>query len=103
MNDESDISKWAVPLHKKIRNIFVPNVTVWLVRIWEYENADEKEHIFSWKRKNVQKRTKNGYCVNPLLIFFKFKLIKINGLSYFTYEQRLCFAELPQNSIDSWY
>ena len=44
-------------------------MTVHLVRIWTYKNADEKEHTFSRKSKNGQKRTKNGYCVNsPLLL-----------------------------------
>ena len=38
----------------------------WLVRIWAYKNADEKEHTVS-RRRNVQNRTKNGYCVNPPL------------------------------------
>ena len=39
---------------------FVQYVTVWLVRIWTHKNADEK-HSFSWKRKNLQTRTKSGY------------------------------------------
>ena len=65
---------------------FYQYVTVYYLRIiWTYKNAVEKAHIFSW-RKNVpkrtkekhvpkrtkgktyqteQKRTKNGYCVNP--------------------------------------
>ena len=50
----------AVPLYIFFffRNTFVQYVTVWLVRIWAYKNADEKEHTFSWRTKNVQKRTK---------------------------------------------
>ena len=34
---------------------------VWLVQIWKYENANEKEQTFSWRGKNVQKRPKNEY------------------------------------------
>ena len=49
----------AVPLYKKFfRKIFVQYVTVWLVRIWTYKNADEKAHTFSRRSKNVKKRTK---------------------------------------------
>ena len=33
-------------------------VTVYLVRIWTYKNADEKAHTFSRRSKNVKKRTK---------------------------------------------
>ena len=43
-------------------------MTVWLVRIWTYKNAVEKGHTFSRRSTNVQKRTKNGYCVNPPLL-----------------------------------
>ena len=49
----------AVPLYKKnFRKAFVQYVTVWLVRIWTYKNADEKAHTFSRRSKNVKKRTK---------------------------------------------
>ena len=55
---------------QKNRKIFVLYVTVWLVRIRPYKSADEKTHIFLWRTKNAQKRTKNGYCVNlPLKPF----------------------------------
>ena len=40
------------------RKTLVQYVTVWLVRIWTYENADEKSHSFSWRSINVKKRTK---------------------------------------------
>ena len=47
-------------------------ITVYLMRIWTYKNADEKAHTFSRKSKNVQKqtkRTKNGCCViSPLRV-----------------------------------
>ena len=43
-------------------------MTVWLVRIWSCKNAVEKKHTFSWRGKNVQTRTKSGYCVNPPLV-----------------------------------
>ena len=47
----------AVPLRKKFfRTTFVQYVTVWLVRIWTYKNADEKEHTCSRRSENV----KNG-------------------------------------------
>ena len=50
---------WLYPSAKEnFRKTFVQYVTVWLVRIWTYKNADEKEPSFSWRRKNVQKRTK---------------------------------------------
>ena len=45
-----------------IHNIFEQNfylyVAVYLVRIWTYENADEKAHTFSRRSKNLKKRTK---------------------------------------------
>ena len=52
MTDESDISKLScTPLCKKIfEKTYVKYVTVWLVRIWTYKNADEKEHSFSWRK-----------------------------------------------------
>ena len=46
-------------------------MTVWLVRIWTHKNfnkTDKKLHTISQRSENVkngQKRTKNGYCVNP--------------------------------------
>ena len=43
------------------------DVTVWLMQIRTYKNADEKEHTFSRRSKNVKQRTINGYCVNPPL------------------------------------
>ena len=68
MNDKSDISKQSgTPLQKFFfRKSFVQCLTVWLVRIWTYKNADEKAHTFS-RSKTVKKRTKNGYCVNSPL------------------------------------
>ena len=49
---------------------FVQYVTVWLVRIWIYKNADEKAHTFSRRGKKRRKRTKNGYwnCVSSPLV-----------------------------------
>ena len=47
------------PFTKKLfRKTFVQYVTVWLVRIWTYKNADEKSHTFSRRSKNVKNRTK---------------------------------------------
>ena len=40
------------------RKTSVQYVTVWLVRIWTYKNADETAHTFSRRSKNVKKRTK---------------------------------------------
>ena len=45
-------------IHKIFEQNFYQYVTVYLVRIWTYENADEKAHTFSRKSKNVKKRTK---------------------------------------------
>ena len=54
-------------MHKVFEQNFYLFVTVYLVRIWTYKNADEKAHTFSRRSKNVkngQKRTKYRYCVN---------------------------------------
>ena len=40
-------------------------MTIWLVLIWDYKHADEKEYTFLWRRKNGQSGQKT-YCVNPL-------------------------------------
>ena len=60
MNDKMDISKLGfTPLQKNFfRKTFVQYMTVRLVRIWTYKNANEKEHTIPWRRKNAQKRTK---------------------------------------------
>ena len=55
----------VIHIQKFFRITFVQYVTVWLVRIWTNENADKEDHTLSWRRKNVQKRTKNRYGVNP--------------------------------------
>ena len=47
-------------------------MTVWLVRIWTYKNADEKAHIFSRRSKNVKKRMKT--YEKRILCKFTFKL-----------------------------
>ena len=39
---------------KKLKKTFAPYVTIWLVRIWTYKNADEKEHFFMQKKKRSQ-------------------------------------------------
>ena len=39
------------------QNFYLYNITVYLVRIWTYKNADAKAHTFS-RSKNVKKRTK---------------------------------------------
>ena len=45
-------------IHKIFEQNFYLYVTVYLVRIWTYQNADEKAHTFSRRSKNVKKRTK---------------------------------------------
>ena len=52
---------FEISLLSFIRKIFEQNfyqyITVYLVRIWTYKNADEKAHTFSKRSKNVKKRT----------------------------------------------
>ena len=65
----------AVPLYKNFfSKTFVQYVTVRLMRIWAYKNADENEHTFSWRRQNVQKQTKavekRILCKSNLTIVF---------------------------------
>ena len=43
-------------IHKIFEQNFYLYITVYLVRIWTYKNADEKVHTFS-RSKNVKKRT----------------------------------------------
>ena len=67
----------AVPLCKKFFwKTFVQYVTVWLVRIWTYKNADEKAHTFSRRSKNVKKRTqtdeKRILCKSTLMKIAEF-------------------------------
>ena len=45
-------------IHKIFEQNFYLHITVYLVRIWTYKNADEKAHTFSRRSKNVKKRTK---------------------------------------------
>ena len=45
-------------IHKIFEQNFYPCVTVYLVQIWTYKNADEKAHTFSRRSKNVKNRTK---------------------------------------------
>ena len=49
-------------------------MTVWLVRIWTYKNADEKAHTFS-RSKNVKKRTKT--YEKRILCKFTLRLLQI--------------------------
>ena len=46
---------------KFLNKIFI-YIQVNLLRIWTNKNANEKARTFSRISKNVQKRTKNGYC-----------------------------------------
>ena len=39
--------------------IFYQSVTVYLVRVWTYKNADEKVRAFFWRRKQCSKTDKN--------------------------------------------
>ena len=58
----------AVLLYEKIAwKALVLYVTVWLGRKRTYKNADEMKHEEINANENEQKRTKNGYCVNPSL------------------------------------
>ena len=80
-SDESDFSKYGCnSLPKLFSEPFVQYVTIWLVRIWTYKNVVEKEHTFSCRRKNVQKRTKAnekrtlcksnlGFCFRKMMNF----------------------------------
>ena len=45
-------------IHKIFGQNFYPYITIYLVRIWTYKNADEKAHTFSRRSKNVKKWTK---------------------------------------------
>ena len=45
-------------IHKIFEQNFYLYITVYLVRIWTYKNADEKAHTLSRRSKNVKKRTK---------------------------------------------
>ena len=55
---------FKMELYPFIKNFFrktlVQYVTVWLMRIWTYKNADDikKQVLFHRKAKNVQKRIK---------------------------------------------
>ena len=42
-------------MHKIFEQSFYQYITVYLVRIWTYKNADEKSHTFSRRCKNVKK------------------------------------------------
>ena len=58
---------WNIALifiHKIFDQNFHQYITVYLLRICTYKNADEKAHTFLRRIKNVKKRTKNRYCVN---------------------------------------
>ena len=45
-------------IHKIFEQNFYLYITVYLVRIWTFKNADEKAHTLSRRGKNVKKRTK---------------------------------------------
>ena len=45
-------------IHKNFEQKFYLYITVYLVQIWTYKNADEKALTFSRRSKNVNKRTK---------------------------------------------
>ena len=46
-------------MHKIFEQNFYLYVTLYLMRIWTYKNADEKAHTFLRRSKNVQKSDKN--------------------------------------------
>ena len=51
-------------IHKIFEQNFYLYMTVYLVRIRTYKNADKKAHTFSRRSNNGKKQTNNGYCVN---------------------------------------
>ena len=64
MNYKSKIELYSFP-----KNFFSENCPVChrgSVVIWTYENVVKKTHTFRQRSKNVKKRAKNRYCVNPL-------------------------------------
>ena len=68
-------------VHKIFEQNFYLYITVYLVRIWTYKNADEKAHTFSRRSKNVKKRTKTyekRILCKPTLIFCQQLYIKNN-------------------------
>ena len=46
-------------MHEIFEQNFYRYITVYLVRIWTYKNADEKAHTFSRRSKNVKKTDEN--------------------------------------------
>ena len=55
----SSISKYgSYRSYTKFLNKIFIYITVYLVRIWTYKNANEKAHTFSRRSKNVKERTK---------------------------------------------
>ena len=87
---------------------FVQYVTVWLVRIWIYKNADKEVYTFSWKSKNVKKKTdkrgRKSYSVKIHLLVFKAiwkentaNLVK-NTLVY-KVKNTLVFPQLPNSNF----
>ena len=60
-------------MHKIFEQNFYLYITVYLVRIWTYKNADEKAHTLSRRSKNVKKRTKTY----EKRILCKFTLIRL--------------------------
>ena len=58
------------------RKTFVQYVTVWLVRIWTYKNADVKAHIFS-RSKNVKNTIKTNTMHKLRFVFLLDGLIQI--------------------------
>ena len=56
-------------IHKVFEQNFYLYVTIYLVRIWTYENADEKAPTFSRRSKNVTKKRK--LCKLMLMHFIR--------------------------------
>ena len=63
--------------HKIFEQNFYLYITVYLVRMWTYKNADEKAHTFSRRSKDVKKRTKT----NEKRILCKFTLRQVFPLA----------------------
>ena len=69
--------------HKIFEQNFYLYITVYLVRIWTYKNADEKAHTFSRRSKNVKKRTKT--YEKRILCKFTFSFVFIHSVKCLRY------------------
>ena len=80
--------------HKIFEQKFYQYVTVYVVQIWTYKNADEKAHTLSRRSKNVKKkRTKTDMCKFTFRLLTSLQLIPVseNTLSgtFFVYRWKI--------------